>query len=102
LPLNSQEHVTLPQTHLTVAIKVFPGIYNKGILLTLKNRDNEEYSMSHPTANITGFISLKVHPYVTVQDYCAITCPKTKIKALLKYHDEVSFISMELMNRVGL
>jgi len=45
--------------------------------------------MTHPTANITGFISLKMHPYVTVQDYCAVTCPKTKLKALLKYNDEV-------------
>jgi oxysterol-binding protein-related protein 9/10/11 len=58
--------------------------------------------MSHPTANITGFISLKVHPYVTVQDYCVITCPKTKIKALLKYHDEVCMVCMALMSRVGL
>jgi len=45
--------------------------------------------MIHPTANITGFISLTMHPYATVQDYCVITCPKTKLKALLKYHDEV-------------
>lgn len=58
--------------------------------------------MAHPTANITGFISLKVHPYVTVQDYCVITCPKTKVKALLKYHDEVRLLVSRINRRVGL
>jgi hypothetical protein len=78
-----------PHPFLTIAVKVGPGEFNKGIFITLKQRDNEEYHLTHPTANITGFISLKVHPYVTVQDYCVILCPKTKIKALLRYNDEV-------------
>jgi hypothetical protein len=82
----------VPVSHLSsslsIAIKVSPGEHNKGIFLTLKHRE-EEYHMNHPNANITGFISLKMHPYVTVQDYCVITCPKTKLKALLKYNDEV-------------
>jgi len=72
---------------------VYPGEFNKGIFITLKHRDNEEYQLTHPSANVTGFISLKVHPYVTVQDYCVITCPKTKVKALLRYIDEVLLFS---------
>lgn len=63
---------------------------NKGIFLKLKHREDEEYQMTHPCANITGFISLKMHPYVTIQDYSVITCPKSRIKALLRYIDEVS------------
>jgi hypothetical protein len=81
-----------------VAIKVYPGEFNKGIFITLKHRDNEEYQLTHPSANVTGFISLKLHPYVTVQDYCVITCPKTKVKALLRYVDEVPPPSQTLIN----
>ena len=80
---------SLPSHFLILAVKVFPGEHNKGIFITLKQHNDEEYQMTHPTAHITGFISLKIHPYVTVQDYCVITCPKTKLKALLKYNDEV-------------
>ena len=74
---------------LIIAIKVYPGTYSKGIFINLKHHGDEEYQLTHPCANITGFISLKIHPYVTVQDYCVITCPKTKLKALLKYREEV-------------
>jgi len=88
-PLVSLEHVLLSRdvTWLITAVKVSPGEYNKGIFITL--RDDEEYHLTHPTANVTGFVSLKMHPYVTVQDYCIIRCPKTRMKALLKYNDEV-------------
>jgi hypothetical protein len=73
--------------NLNVAVKVYPGEFNKGIFITV--REDEEYHLTHPTANVTGFVSLKMHPYVTVQDYCIIRCPKTRMKALLKYNDEV-------------
>lgn len=66
---------------------MYPGELNKGIFITLC--DDEEYNLTHPTANVTGFVSLKMHPYVTVQDYCVVRCPKTKTKALLRYVDEV-------------
>lgn len=86
--LVSLEHVyCLFEIGLIVAVKVYPGEYNKGIFITL--RDDEEYHLTHPTANVTGFVSLKMHPYVTVQDYCVVRCPKTRTKALLKYNDEV-------------
>lgn len=74
-------------SNLMVAVKVGPGEYNKGLFITL--REDEEYHLTHPTAIVTGLISLKMHPYVTVQDYCIIRCPKTRTKALLKYNDEV-------------
>jgi hypothetical protein len=90
--LTLQEHV-IPfdvESKLTIiAIKVYAGELNKGLFITLKNRDSEEYQLTHPSANVTGFISLKMHPYVTVQDYCVVTCPKTKVKALLRYVSEV-------------
>jgi len=88
LVLPEPVHTTLSVvTRLITAVKVSPGEYNKGIFITL--RDDEEYHLTHPTANVTGFVSLKMHPYVTVQDYCIIRCPKTRMKALLKYNDEV-------------
>jgi len=80
-------YYSLYVTRLITAVKVSPGEYNKGIFITL--RDDEEYHLTHPTATVTGFVSLKMHPYVTVQDYCIIRCPKTRTKALLKYNDEV-------------
>jgi len=73
----------------SVAIKVYAGKLNKGIFINLNHRDDEEYNLTHPCAHVTGFISLKFHPYVTVSDACYITCPKTKLKAILKYSDEV-------------
>jgi hypothetical protein len=69
---------------------VYPGKLNKGVFITLKHRDDEEYQLTHPCAHVTGFISLKFHPYVTVSDNSVITCPKTKLKAILKYADEVT------------
>jgi hypothetical protein len=75
--------------YLMEAIKVYPGKLNKGVFITLKHRDDEEYQLTHPCAHVTGFISLKFHPYVTVSDDSVITCPKTKLKAILKYVDEV-------------
>ena len=79
-------------SHL-VAIKVYPGKLNKGIFINLKHHDDEEYNLTHPCAHVTGFISLKFHPYVTVSDACSITCPKTRLKAILKYSDEAIIIS---------
>ena len=70
------------------SVRVYPGEHNKGIYMTLKSRSNEEYSLKHPTANLTGFISFKMHPYITVQDSAYIRCPQTKLKAIINYLDE--------------
>jgi hypothetical protein len=94
----SQEHVIPSSRDLTsIAIKVYAGELNKGIFIKLKHRDDEEYQLTHPSANVTGFISLRVHPYVTVQDYCVVTCPKTRLKALLRYVGEVKTNPVRLM-----
>jgi oxysterol-binding protein-related protein 9/10/11 len=75
---------------------VYPGKLNKGVFINLKHRGDEEYQLTHPSAHISGFISLKFHPYVTVSDGSYITCPKTKLKAILKYCEEVKFYPFEL------
>ncbi|CAG8452975.1 8870_t:CDS:2 [Ambispora gerdemannii] len=67
-------------------VKFAPGDQNKGVYLTLEKRDNEEYSMTHPTALLQGW--LKGSLYVVVCDYCIIACPKTKLKAILEYKEE--------------
>ena len=70
------------------SVRVYPGEHNKGIFMTLKSRNNEEYSLKHPIANLTGFFSFKMHPYITVQDSAYIRCPQTKLKAIINYLDE--------------
>ena len=68
------------------AVRVTPGIYNHGIFVTLKNRGNEEYQMTHPIAHLGGL--LKGALSISVADTCFITCPKTKIKAIMHYVEE--------------
>lgn len=68
------------------AIRVIPGNFNLGIFLTLHKRDNEEYQLTHPDANLGGLFRGSLS--VTVADTCFITCPKTKLKAILHYLDE--------------
>ena len=71
------------------SVRVTPGQYNKGIFITLQQRDNEEYQMTHPAAYLGGF--LRGNLYVTVADTCYITCAKTGIKVLLHYLEEGYF-----------
>lgn len=71
------------------SVRVTPGQYNQGIFVTLANRGNEEYSMTHPAAYLNGFFRGSL--YVTVADICFITCPKTGIKTILHYLDEGYF-----------
>jgi oxysterol-binding protein-related protein 9/10/11 len=71
------------------SIKVTPGVYNQGIFITLHNRDNEEYQMTHPAAFLGGF--LRGNLYVTVADTCFITCEKTGIRVILHYLEEGYF-----------
>ncbi|KAK5329085.1 hypothetical protein LTR70_000921 [Exophiala xenobiotica] len=70
-------------------VKVIPGNHNKGLYVTLKNRGNEEYHMTHPESQLNGF--LRGNLYISVADVVHITCPKTKLKALLNYVEESYF-----------
>lgn len=71
------------------SIKVTPGQFNQGIFIKLKNRDNEEYRLTHPAAFLGGF--LRGNLYVTVADVCTITCEKTGLKTMLHYLEEGYF-----------
>ncbi|CAG8654756.1 6888_t:CDS:2, partial [Paraglomus occultum] len=68
------------------SVKIGPGDRNKGIYLKLDKRDNEEYLMTHPVAAIQGW--LKGSLYIVVGEACIVTCPKTKLKAILEYKEE--------------
>lgn len=68
------------------SIRVGPGQYNQGIFLNLRDRDNEEYRLTHPAAHLGGL--LKGSPSVTVCDTCFVTCPKTRTKAIVQYLEE--------------
>lgn len=68
------------------SIKVLPGEHNLGIFITLERRDNETYQLKHPAAHLGGLLRGALS--VSVGDVAYITCPKTKLKAILQYYDE--------------
>jgi len=68
------------------AIRVTPGAHNLGIFITLARRDNEEYQLTHPAAQLGGLLRGALS--VTVSDVCFVTCPKTRIKVILHYVEE--------------
>ncbi|KKZ64805.1 hypothetical protein EMCG_09294 [[Emmonsia] crescens] len=68
------------------SIRVTPGQHNLGIFVTLRDRDNEEYQLTHPAAHLGGLLRGSLS--ITVADTCFITCAKTRIKAILQYLDE--------------
>lgn len=68
------------------AVRVVAGNYNQGIFIKLTKRNDEEYQLSHPAANLSGL--LKGSLYISVSDTCFVTCPKTKIKTILTYAEE--------------
>jgi hypothetical protein len=37
-------------------VRVTAGAHNLGIFITLKNRDNEEYQLTHPAAYLGGIL----------------------------------------------
>ncbi|KAK0262128.1 hypothetical protein LTR91_025998 [Friedmanniomyces endolithicus] len=71
------------------SVKVTAGNFNQGIFVTLRNRGNEEYQMTHPAAYLGGF--LRGNLYVTVSDTCTVSCEKTGIKVILEYLEESYF-----------
>lgn len=68
------------------SIKVSPGEHNLGIFITLEKRNNETYQLKHPAAHLGGLFRGSLS--VTVGDTAYITCPDTKLKAILNYYDE--------------
>ena len=68
------------------SIKVMPGEHNLGIFITVERRDHETYQLKHPPAHLGGFFRGALN--VTVGDMAYVTCPETKLKAILHYFDE--------------
>ncbi|KIX07171.1 uncharacterized protein Z518_01824 [Rhinocladiella mackenziei CBS 650.93] len=71
------------------SVRVIPGNFNRGIFLTLTQRDHEEYQLQHPAASLGGL--LRGSLYVSVADSCYVTCTKTKLKCILTYVEESWF-----------
>ncbi|KAJ5692089.1 Oxysterol-binding protein-like protein 1 [Penicillium macrosclerotiorum] len=67
------------------SIRVSPGQHNLGIFVNIEKR-NEEYQLTHPHAHLGGL--LRGALAITVSDACYMTCPKTRIKAILQYMEE--------------
>lgn len=68
------------------SIKVSPGEHNLGIFITLEKRNNETYQLKHPAAHLGGLFRGTLS--VSVGDTAYVTCPETKLKAILNYYDE--------------
>ncbi|KAF1988184.1 oxysterol-binding protein-like protein [Aulographum hederae CBS 113979] len=68
------------------SIRVTAGNHNYGIFITLKNRGDEMYQLTHPAAHLGGLLRGTLS--VSVADHCYISCPKTKIKTILHYVEE--------------
>lgn len=68
------------------SIKVMPGEHNLGIFITVERRDHETYQLTHPAAHLGGILRGALS--VSVGDVAYITCPETKLKAILHYYDD--------------
>ena len=68
------------------AIRVTPGAHNLGIFINIARRDNEEYQLTHPAAQLGGI--LRGALAVSVADVCYVTCPNTRLKVILHYLEE--------------
>ncbi|OQV10972.1 hypothetical protein CLAIMM_14887 [Cladophialophora immunda] len=44
------------------SVRVIPGVYNRGIFITLTQRENEEYQLAHPAASLGD--EAKMPPYI--------------------------------------
>jgi oxysterol-binding protein-related protein 9/10/11 len=71
------------------AVRVTPGVYNRGLFVNLAKRNNEEYQLVQPAAALSGL--LRGSLYVAVADTCSITCPQTRQKCILTYVEESWF-----------
>lgn len=68
------------------SIRVGPGEHNLGIFVNLSKRDNEEYQLTHPCAHLGGLLRGALS--ISVSDACYMTCPKTRVKAILQYLED--------------
>ncbi|KAI9296716.1 hypothetical protein K502DRAFT_313977 [Neoconidiobolus thromboides FSU 785] len=68
------------------AIKIVPGELGKGIYITLKNRDNEEYHITHCDAYLSGWLTGSF--YLSLAGRVVISCPKTKLRIVYDYKPE--------------
>lgn len=68
------------------SIKVSPGEHNLGIFITLEKRSGETYQLKHPAAHLGGIFRGALS--VSVGDMAYVSCPQTKLKAILSYYDE--------------
>ncbi|KAK4062153.1 uncharacterized protein Triagg1_10028 [Trichoderma aggressivum f. europaeum] len=98
-PPVSAFHVTCPEKGITArgfdqitakftgtSVKVLPGEHNMGIFISLEKRNNETYQLTHPAAHLGGLFRGTLS--VSVSEMAYITCPDTKIKAILHYVEE--------------
>lgn len=98
-PPVSAFHVACPEKGITArgfdqitakftgtSVKVLPGEHNMGIFITLANRDNETYQLTHPAAHLGGLLRGTLS--VSVSEMAYMKCPKTKIKTILHYVEE--------------
>ncbi|KAK3689811.1 hypothetical protein B0T22DRAFT_179593 [Podospora appendiculata] len=67
------------------SIKVMPGEHNLGIFITV-DKHKETYQLTHPAAHLGGLFRGALS--VTVGDVAFISCPETKLKAILQYYDD--------------
>ncbi|KAL8633642.1 hypothetical protein Q9189_000590 [Teloschistes chrysophthalmus] len=67
-------------------VRVTPGAHNLGIFINIQHRDNEEYRLTHPAAQLAGILRGSLS--ITVADTCYVTCPKSRIKVILHYLEE--------------
>ena len=67
-------------------IRVTPGAHNLGIFITLSKRGDEEYQLTHPSAQLGGILRGALS--ISVADVCFVTCAKTRIKVILHYLEE--------------
>ncbi|GAO18394.1 hypothetical protein UVI_02010050 [Ustilaginoidea virens] len=68
------------------SVKVLPGEHNMGIFISLDKFGGETYQLTHPAAHLGGILRGSLS--VSVSEMAYITCPETKIKAILHYVDE--------------
>ncbi|EPX74340.1 oxysterol binding protein [Schizosaccharomyces octosporus yFS286] len=68
------------------SFKVSSGHLNKGVYVRFNHRDNEEYLCTHPSASVGGILRGNLH--INMQDSTYITCPRTRIKAIVTYVEE--------------
>ncbi|KAG5936431.1 hypothetical protein E4U53_000240 [Claviceps sorghi] len=98
-PPVSAFHIACPEKGLTArgfdqitakftgtSVKVLPGEHNLGIFISLDKFGGETYQLTHPAAHLGGILRGSLS--VSVSEMAYITCPETKLKAILHYVEE--------------